>query len=56
MVTLTGAGTVVLSASQAANGSYAAATTTTSFTVAAEVPTLAFATIDGRGHWTAPRC
>jgi hypothetical protein len=45
MVTLTGAGTVVLSASQAANGNYAAATTTTSFTVATEVPTLSFATI-----------
>jgi hypothetical protein len=45
MVTLTGTGTVVLSASQVANGNYAAATTTTSFTVATEVPTLSFATI-----------
>ena len=45
MVTLTGKGTVVLSASQAANGNFAAATTTTTFTVAAEVPTLSFATI-----------
>jgi sugar lactone lactonase YvrE len=35
MVTLTGAGTVVLSASQAASGNYAATTATTSFTVAA---------------------
>ncbi len=36
IVTLTGAGTVVLSASQAASGNYAAATATTSFTVAAD--------------------
>ncbi len=35
MVTLTGAGTVMLSASQAASGNYAAATATASFTVAA---------------------
>ena len=41
-VTITGAGTVELSASQAANGNYAAATTSTTFTVAAEVPTLTF--------------
>jgi hypothetical protein len=34
-VTLTGVGTVVLSASQAASGNYAAATATTNFTVAA---------------------
>jgi hypothetical protein len=33
MVTLTGAGTVVVSASQAASGNYAAATVTTSFIV-----------------------
>ncbi len=45
MVTLTGTGTVVLNASQAAAGNYAAATTTTSFNVAREVPTLAFAPI-----------
>src|SRR6202012_5234427 len=38
MVTLTGAGTVVLSASQAASGNYAAATATVSFTVAAAPP------------------
>jgi hypothetical protein len=35
MVTLTGVGTVVLSAGQAASGNYAATTATTSFTVAA---------------------
>jgi sugar lactone lactonase YvrE len=40
IVTLTGAGTVVLSASQAAGGNYAAATATTSFTVAAAAFTL----------------
>jgi hypothetical protein len=49
MVTLTGAGTVTLSASQAASGNYAAATATISFTVAAApgapVPTLSFAPI-----------
>ena len=44
-VTLTGVGTVVLGASQAASGNYAAATATTSFTVAAEVPSLAFTPI-----------
>jgi hypothetical protein len=44
-VTLTGAGTVVLGASQAATANYTAATATTSFTVAAEVPTLSFASI-----------
>jgi DNA-binding beta-propeller fold protein YncE len=49
MVTATGAGTVTLSASQAASGNYAAATATISFTVAAApgapVPTLSFAPI-----------
>ena len=44
-VTLTGVGTVVLSASQAASGNYAAATAQTSFTVGAATPTLSFATI-----------
>jgi hypothetical protein len=53
-VTLTGAGTVLLSASQAANGNYAAATTTTTFTVTTEVPTLAFATIAAKTHGAAP--
>jgi hypothetical protein len=45
MVTATGAGTIVLNASQAANGNYAAATTTTSIPVTTEVPTLSFAPI-----------
>lgn len=41
-VTLTGAGTVVLSASQAANGNYAVGSQNASFTVAAEIPAIAF--------------
>ena len=41
-VTLTGVGTVTLQASQAANGNYAAATVTTTFTVTPATPTLAF--------------
>ncbi|MGD0443487.1 MAG: hypothetical protein ABSA39_06080, partial [Edaphobacter sp.] len=53
-VTLTGAGTVVLNASQAANGNFAAATTTTSFTVAAEVPTLSFAAIASQTFGNVP--
>jgi Immunoglobulin domain len=53
-VTLTGTGTVVLSASQAANGNYTAATTTTSFTVATEVPTLSFAAIASQTYGNAP--
>ena len=44
-VTLTGAGTVYITATQAASSNYKAATATTSFTVAPEVPTLTFATI-----------
>jgi sugar lactone lactonase YvrE len=57
-VTLTGAGTVALSAGQAASGNYAAATATTSFTVAAAagatVPTLSFAPIPPRRSATRP--
>ncbi len=41
--TITGVGTVVLQASQAAAGNYTAATSTTSFTVSAEAPKLSFA-------------
>lgn len=41
-VTLTGAGTVLLSASQGAAGDYAAATQNTSFTVAGGAPTISF--------------
>jgi hypothetical protein len=44
-VTLTGAGTVVLGASQAASGNYAVGTASISFTVNAEVPTLTFTAI-----------
>ncbi|HLI78221.1 MAG TPA: hypothetical protein VKV02_14840, partial [Acidobacteriaceae bacterium] len=44
-VSLTGAGTVVLSATQAAEGEYAAATVTTTFAVAPGTPALAFAPI-----------
>ncbi len=54
MVTVTGAGTVVLSASQAASGNYAATTTTTTFTVATEVPTLSFAVIGSETYGGAP--
>jgi hypothetical protein len=54
MVTLTGAGTVVLSASQAASGNYAAATANASFVVAAIVPTLSFAPIAGQTYGNPP--
>jgi hypothetical protein len=57
-VTLTGAGTVVISASQAASGNYAAATATTSFTVAAAagatVPTLMFVPIPAQTFGNTP--
>jgi hypothetical protein len=55
MVTLTGAGTVVLSATQAASGNYAATTipATTSFTVAPEVTTLSFASIPSQTYGNA---
>jgi hypothetical protein len=42
-VNVTGAGTVVLQASQAASGNYAAATQNTSFTVVTGAPTITFA-------------
>ena len=44
-VTLTGAGTVQLTATQAAAGNYAPTTANTSFNVTAATPTLAFATV-----------
>ena len=47
-LTLTGAGRVVLTASQAANGNYAAASTSTSFAVAPAAPALAFAAVGAR--------
>jgi hypothetical protein len=54
MVTLTGVGTVVLSASQAASGNYAAATATASFTVAPIVPILTFAPVPAQTYRNAP--
>ena len=44
-VTVTGVGTVVLGASQAASGNYLAATANTSFSVTPAIPTLSFAPI-----------
>jgi sugar lactone lactonase YvrE len=58
MVTLTGAGTVVLLASQAASGSYAAATANLTFIVAAAsgepVPTLSFGPIAPQTYGNPP--
>jgi hypothetical protein len=51
-VTLTGAGTVVLSATQAGNGSYAIGTQNASFTVAAEVFALAPGSASGSSNVT----
>jgi hypothetical protein len=53
-VTITGGGTVILQASQAANGIYAAATATTSFTVAQASVTLTFAAIGQKTYGDAP--
>ena len=53
-VTLTGVGTVVLGASQAATTNYTAATASTSFTVNIGVPTLAFAAIPNHAYGDAP--
>ena len=53
-VTLTGVGTVVLGASQAASGNYAAATASASFTVNPETPTLKFAAIPTQTYGVAP--
>ena len=54
MVTLTGAGTVVLQASQAASGNYAAGTQTVSFPVAAQTPTINFGNISPQTYGNAP--
>ncbi len=55
MVTLTGTGTVVLKASQAASGNYAAATATITFgSVSPTVPTLSFAPIADQTFGVAP--
>ncbi len=53
-VTLTGAGTVVLGASQAASGNYGTATASISFAVNPEAPTLAFAAIPTHIYGDAP--
>jgi sugar lactone lactonase YvrE len=52
-VTITGVGTVVLQASQAASGNYAAATHNATFTVAAAAPTISF-TVANQTYGTAP--
>ncbi len=49
-VTITGAGRVVLAASQAADPDYLPATASTSFTVGPEKPTLAFAPVAGKTY------
>ena len=54
LVTITGAGSIYLTATQAANGNYLGTTATTSFTVAQEVPTLTFATIPREAFGNAP--
>ena len=54
MITLTGAGTVVLQASQAASANYVAATANTSFIVTPIAPTLAFASIAPETFGSAP--
>ncbi len=53
-VSLTGAGTVVLSASQASTPTYAAVTVSTSFIVAPATPSLSFATIGTQTYGAAP--
>ena len=53
-VTITGIGSVVLSATQAASGTYTSATATTNFTVVAEVPTLTFTPIATQTYGAAP--
>jgi hypothetical protein len=54
LLTITGTGTVTISANQAAAGNYAAATSTASFNVGAETPTLAFATIPSHTYGDTP--
>lgn len=53
-VTVTGTGTVVLQASQAASGNYAAATADTSFTVSPGNPNLAFSPVVNKAYGSAP--
>ena len=52
-VTITGVGTVVLQASQAANGNYTAGTQNASFTVSAAAPTITF-TVSNQTYGVAP--
>ena len=52
-VTITGVGAVVMQASQAASGNYAAGTQNASFTVAAEAPTITF-TVPNQTYGVAP--
>jgi hypothetical protein len=54
VVTLTGVGTVVLNANQAASGSFAATTATTSFVVSADTTKLTFVTVATRTYGNAP--
>jgi hypothetical protein len=49
-VTLKGAGTVVLSASQVASGNYSSATESTSFSVSSQTPKLMFASIPAQAY------
>jgi RHS repeat-associated protein len=53
MVAITGIGTVVLQASQAASGNYTAGTQNASFTVSAEAPTITF-TVSNQTYGAAP--
>jgi CSLREA domain-containing protein len=52
-VTMTGTGTVVLQASQAAAGSYSAGTQNATFTISAAAPTITF-TVPNRGYSATP--
>ena len=54
IVTITGAGTVTLQASQAAAGTYAATSAQTSFNVTGAVPTLSFAAVADQNFGVAP--
>ncbi len=53
-VAITGAGTIVIAASQAASGNDAAASTTTSVLVEQEVPNLVFAPVPTKAYGSAP--
>ena len=53
-VTITGAGTIYLTATQAASGNYAATMVSTTVTVNPEVPTLNFGTVAAQTFGNAP--